>query len=307
MALPVTGLHGAHLRRDLVERLGRRRVAGALSAGEIRPLWTGVVVDSARLLDPMTRAAAALLTAGPDSVLSDVTAAFVHGCTRVDTTRTHVLVPYGCAVRSRAGLVVHHGGFFAEDVNEHDGLRVLPLDRVVADLLCSPRRQDALAAADQAMGLVAAGLAVGFAGMSSEDFRRAVAARLRRRQDPRGTVQATGLLDLASDRAESPSESWLRLLLVDSGLPIPEVNWPIVAPDGCEVFRLDLAWPSLRVCLEYDGYEVHAGREAEDEARAAELRRRGWIVVRADRHDLRSTYRLVEKLRAAFAERGYTW
>lgn len=298
MAIPSSGLHGAHLRRDLVDQFGRRRVAGALSGGELRPLWTGVVVDAARLLDPLTRAAAGLLTAGPRAVLTGATAALLHGCSSMDSLETHVLVPYGCALRSRSGLVVHHGGFFADDIAQLDGLRVLAFDRVIADLLCTLRPQNALAVADEALRL---------ARDDHEVLRKEVARRLRSRQDPRGTVRAAGLLDLASPRADSPPESWLRWLLVDDGFPIPEVNWPIRTSGGREVFRLDLAWPSLRVSVEYDGRASHTGREAEDEARDEELRRWGWIVVRADRDDLRDLTRLAAKLRAAFAERGYTW
>lgn len=298
MALPIPGMHGAHLRRDLVELLGRRRLAAAIRNHEVEPLWTGVVVESALLLAPMTRAAAALLTSGPDAVLARETAAFVHGCRSVDTVSTHIQVPYGCAIRGRNGLVVHHGGFFADDVEVVDGLRVLPLDRVVADLLCLSRPPDALAVVDEALML---------AGEGHGEFRRAVAARLGRRQDPRGTIRGGGLLDLASERVASPAESWMRWLLIDGGLPVPEVNWPLCGPDGREHFRLDLAWPELRVCLEFDGRAAHAGRETQDEARAAELRRRGWIVIRADSADLSSPTRLFEKLRAAFAERGYSW
>ena len=256
------------------------------------------MVESARLLDPMTNAAAALLSVGPKAVLARETAAFVHACRSVDTVLTHVQVPYGCAVRGRNGLVVHHGSFFADDIELVAGLRVLPLDRVVADLLCVSRPRDALAVVDEALGL---------AGPRQGEFRREVRDRLGARQDPRGTVRAAGLLDLASERVASPAESWIRWLIVDAGLPVPEVNWPLCGPDGREHFRLDLAWPGLRVCLEFDGRAAHFGRDAHDEARAAELRRRGWIVVRADSADLSSPTRLFEKLRAAFAERGYTW
>ena len=302
MALPVPGLHGAHRRADLVEQLGRRRLAAALRGGEVVPLWTGTVVEATRLLDPRTRSAAAQLTAGPRAALCGVTAAQLHGCGCVASPSTHVLLPYGRAVGSRRGLVVHHGRDITDDVQELDGLRVLALDRVVADLLCAlpwrGRARDALAVLDQALRR---------AGESQETFRKAVASRLDQRPDIRGTVRARGLLDLGSGRAESPPESWLRLMLIESGFPVPEVNWAIRTPDGDEIVRLDLAWPSTRICLEYDGWEPHVGREAQDEARAAELRRHGWIVIRVDVDDLRSIDRLLAELRAAFAKRGYTW
>jgi len=295
MPLPVPGLHGAHQRGDLVRQLGQRRLQAALRGGEVVPLWTGVVVETPRLLDPLTRAAAAQLTAGPRAALCGVTAVQLYGCECVASPIVHIVVPYGRVVRSRCGLVAHHGRFLPEDIQEIDGLHVLALDRVIADLLCllpwRGRARDALR----------------HAGAAHETFRKAVAARLEGRPDNRGTVRARGLLDLGSERAESPPESWLRLVLIEHGFPLPDVNWAITTPDGRELVRLDLAWPRLRICVEYDGWEAHAGREAEDAARAAELRRHGWIVIRVAVGDQRSITEMLSALRAAFAKRGYTW
>ncbi len=302
MPLPVPGLHGAFKRTDLARQLGRRRLEAALRGGEVVPLWTGVVVETTRLLDPLTRAAAAQLTAGPRAALCGVTAAHLHGCDCVASSTTHIVVPYGRAVANRTGLVAHHGRFIPDDVEDIGGLHVLQLDRVIADLLCllpwRGRKRDALAVLDQALRQ---------AGDAHETFRKAVAARLEHRPDNRGTARARGLLDLGSERAESPPESWLRLVLIEHGFPLPEVNWAITTPDGRELMRLDLAWPRLRICVEYDGWEAHAGRESEDAARAAELGRHGWIVIRVAIGDQRSIQELLSTLRAAFAKRGYVW
>lgn len=273
-------------------------MANAIATREVEPLWRGVLVESDRLLDPWTRAAAALLTAGARAVVAGVTAAYLHGCRAVESPATHLLVPYGCETRSRKGLVVHRGRDFADDAVEVDGLRALPLDRVIANLLCTLPAPDALAVADEAMGL---------AGDTSELFRKQVARQIERRHDPRGTVRAAGLLDLASAGVDSPAESWIRLMVVEQGLPLPEVNWAIRDLDGKLRYRLDLAWPQLRIALEYDGYAAHAGREAEDRARRADLEARGWIVVVIRKEDLRAFTPVVTALRAAFARRGYTW
>jgi hypothetical protein len=298
MALPTSGLHGAHLRSDLERALGRRRVINAVASKEVTPLWRGVLVESSRLLDPWTRAGAALLTAGPRAVVAGVTAAHLHGCRAVETPAIHILVPYGCETRSRDGLVVHRGRAFADDSVELDGVRVLPLDRVIADMLCTLPAADALALADEAMRLV---------GHPVDTFRKQVSHRIERRHDPRGTVRAAGLLDLASAGVDSPAESWIRLMIVEQGLPIPEVNWEIRDLEGRLLYRLDLAWPQLRIALEYDGYAAHAGREAEDRARRADLEARGWIVVVVRKEDLRAFSLVIAALRAAFARRGYTW
>ena len=191
--------------------------------------------------------------------------------------RTHVLLPYGRDISGRGGLVVHHGRDIPDDVEEIAGLRVLALDRVIADLLCllpwRGRAPDALAVLDQALRK---------AGDADETFRKTVATRLDQRPDIRGTVRARGLLDLGSERAESPPESRLRLTLIEHGFPLPEVNWVIRTPDGREIVRLDLAWPRLRICVEYDGWETHAGREASDDRP-----RRRAASPRLDRHPRR--------------------
>jgi Protein of unknown function (DUF559) len=257
-----------------------------------------VVVDGRRVHDPCTRAAAALLTIGPDAVICGPTAARLHGCTAVECADVHVLVPYSRNPRKRPGLVVHHGCFYREQVIELDGLRTLTMEQTVTDMLCTARPADALALVDEALRTAAP---------RCDEFRRAVVRRLQARPDPRGTVRGAGLLDLASPRAESAPESWIRMLIIELGFPLPEVNFALLSPDGRELYRLDLAWPRLRIALEYDGHAAHAGREEHDAARDDDLRRRGWIVVHARSADLVDPTRLTAELRAAFARRGYTW
>lgn len=292
------GLHGAYLRSDLVAAHGETTLRHAIARGSLRPLWRGVVVESARVADVWTRAAAAQLATDPRAVITLQTAARLHGCEAVDSTRTHVLLPYGCGTRSRGGLAVHHGGFLGDDVVELAGLRVLCLERVAADLLCSSRPQDGLAVADEVLRM---------AGKRHEEVRREIGYRIAARADPRGTVRAAGVLELASPRAESAPESRLRMALIEHGFPVPEVNFWVRDIGGQRIWRVDLAWPSMRIALEYDGYEAHVGREEKDEARAEDLRGRGWIVVRVDRHDLRDLHALVRKLEDAFTKRGYPW
>lgn len=97
-------------------------------------------------------------------------------------------------------------------------------------------------------------------------------------------VKLRRLVDLCEPATESAGESWMRLRIVDAGLPRPQVQIPIVV-DGREVYRLDAGYVELRVGFEYDGEEYHL-RTAEqalvDGRRRADLLRRfGWTVVGA--------------------------
>ncbi|WP_051581196.1 hypothetical protein [Pseudonocardia acaciae] len=293
------GLHGAYLRKDLIERLGRYRVDADIQRGVLRRLWPGVLVDASRFLDPRTRAAAALLSHGSRSVIAGATATGLHGCTAIECADTHIAVPYGHPSRSRDGLAVHNCPLPPDDVIDIDGLRVLTLDRVISDLLCTARPRDAIAATDQALACQP--------DERRAAFRARVGQRLADRRDPRGTKRGARLLGLASGRAESPPESWLLLEVVDLGYPVPEANWELRAPDGVLLYRLDLAWPEQRIVVEYNGYAVHVDREAEDECRAEDLRRRGWIVIVATKDDLRDNTRLALVLRQSFRRRGHRW
>ncbi|MGQ0577137.1 MAG: hypothetical protein ACT4RN_23480 [Pseudonocardia sp.] len=295
------GLHGAYRRIDVVAQLGAYGLRRALAEGRLRAAWRGVVVDRAGWGNVWARAAAAVLAYGPDAAVCGRTAAELWGCDAAAEPRTHLMLPHEVFVRCRGGLVVHRSAAFRRDITTVDGIAVLTLERVVTDLLCdrTVRPADALAVADQALGLVK--------DEQRQQLRTRLVLRIDDRADRRGTRRAAHLLDLATGRAESPPESRLLLLVVGFGLPHPEVNWPLMSPWGQEVCRLDLAWPEFRIALEYDGYAVHVDRQAQDDARADDLRRRGWIVLRVRAEDHRDPRQLEVRLREAFRRRGYTW
>lgn len=296
MVVRAFGKHGACRHRELVAAVGRYRVDAAVRRGELLRLWAGVVVDSDRAAHLTTRAAAALAAGGPTSAIAGATAAHLHGCTAVDGTPIHLMVPYEHWLRSSAGLVVHNGRGFETDVEELDGLRVLSLDSVLVEMLCTARPADALAVVDQALGHLAPA--------QRDAARRRLNIRLSGRDDPRGTVRGARILDLATGRAESPAESWLLWTIAEAGLPMPEVNWSVLDLTGREVYRLDLAWPEFRVAVEYNGHAAHHGREDADAARTLDLERRGWIVVQVNAADLRDAHRLVTRVRVALASHG---
>lgn len=83
------------------------------------------------------------------------------------------------------------------------------------------------------------------------------------------------VLALADARSGSPMESRIRLAIVRHGLPAPELQYPV---GPC---LLDLAYPELRLAVEYDGREhLTQKRARHDLRREAFLTAVGWKVLR---------------------------
>lgn len=291
------GLHGAYRRSDLITQIGLPSVRALLGDGRLMPYSRSVLVDRERMLDFPTRAAAALLFVGRRSALSGHSAALLYGCSAADSSPIHILSGYERKVRSHFGLALHQGVFEEEDVLELDGLRVIGFELALAELLCRAYQPVALACADQALA--------GLDPAHRERFRAEVARRIRRRADPRGRRRAQILLSLATGIPESPAESAMLLTLYDAGLPLPELQYRILDINGRERYRVDFAWEGPRVALEYDGREAHEDRADQDAAREADLRSRGWTVIRATASDLRNPARLISTIRAAITRRRY--
>lgn len=102
-------------------------------------------------------------------------------------------------------------------------------------------------------------------------------------------------------------ETRVRLLLIFAGLPEPRLQWRVGDEDGIG-FRLDLAWPELRLAVEYDGrqHAEDASQWGRDIGRREWLDSHGWrlIVLRADDvYD--DPWAAVLRVVAAMAQRGY--
>lgn len=295
LSLP-DGLHGAYRRSELERTLGSDVVSDALADGTLTRFGRGVLVDARRALALHTRAAATILLAGPDVALTGFTALAVWGCPAARTGPIHVLMPYHRRMKPRRDVVVHNGVFEVQDVHDVAELPTMALDLSLAEVLCRGDRRDAIACADQALALTAE--------RERAEFRACVEERIVARRDSRGRRRARRLLGLATGLAESPPESWTMLLFDDAGLPRPTPQFVVCDLSGKEIYRLDFAWPDLRIAVEYDGYEAHEHRAERDELRDRDLRRRGWIVIRANSADLAELSRLLERIAAAFRARG---
>lgn len=109
---------------------------------------------------------------------------------------------------------------------------------------------------------------------------------LEREPRRRGVAQARAVLGLATPFAESALESAVRWLVLVLGLPIPQVQYPIDAPEGR--WWVDLCWPGWRLVLEADGRKKYQGSEDlwKEKRRQDSIEAQGWTVLRVSYGDL---------------------
>ena len=98
----------------------------------------------------------------------------------------------------------------------------------------------------------------------------------------RGKARARHALTLIRPGAESRRETLLRLAILDAGLPEPEVNPEVRAPDGTVLGRADLVYRQWRVIVEYDGdqHRTNTRQFDRDSRRLDDFAAHGWRVVR---------------------------
>lgn len=240
----------------------------------VREVARGVYV-AAQVTDTLELRAAALRLVVPDSaVVTDRTAAWLHGVDILPRSAVHQAPPV--QIFDRAGSRVRRAGvssgrrttILASDLTTVGGVRVTTPLRTALDLGRLLGRYDAIGALD---AFLAAGVSHG-----------ELLAHVERFRGERGVIQLRTLAPLADARAESPPESALRLHWLDAGLAAPEPQWWVCDEAGVPVFRLDLGLPACRFGAEFNGHAFHDSEEAKarDGAREEWLsRREGWTIA----------------------------
>ncbi|MDQ0615236.1 hypothetical protein QF046_002877 [Microbacterium sp. W4I4] len=101
------------------------------------------------------------------------------------------------------------------------------------------------------------------------------------------TIRAA--LPLARANVESPKETETRLLMLGAGLPEPAVQHEVYDRRRF-IARVDLAYPELKIAIEYegDGHRTSKEQWRRDIQRQRDLEDRGWIVIRLTQQDLGS-------------------
>lgn len=118
-----------------------------------------------------------------------------------------------------------------------------------------------------------------------------------------GLRQVDRALDLVDAGAESPRETWLRLLLIDDGFPRPQTQIPVPGLDGYPLYRLDMGWEDAMIAVEYDGDDHRKlARVRRDILRSEYLIRRGWTHIRVVAGQQRRE--IIRRVRRAWADKA---
>jgi hypothetical protein len=243
----------------------RYALAQAISHGDVRRPFRGVYLATQAEDDPVKRAEALVQVVSEHQVISDRTAAWVHGINAFTQTEMAQLPAVEtCAVRGhtrtrRPGTDGRSRDLLPEDIAVIGGVRVTTPLRTALDLGCNLNRREAMAALNE------------FARHHGIT-RSSLDEQLPRFRGRRGVVQLRELVPLLNRRLESQRESWTLLAISDAGLPLPEAQvW--VDVEGIPTYRLDFAYRLAKVAIEYDG-EDHD----DPDQRIYDEERRGWLI-----------------------------
>jgi len=136
--------------------------------------------------------------------------------------------------------------------------------------------------------------------LHAEDLSRAV----REHAHGRGIRNARRALDLVREGPRSRPESLLRVLMVTSGLPEPELNLPVRLADGSKK-QPDIAYPAIRFGLEYegDGHRTDRSRFLADIDRKEAFADINWEIMRVTTAHLQHPVELIERIQRRIRRR----
>jgi hypothetical protein len=222
------------------------------------------------------------------AIVAGRAAAALHGAQWIDAdTPIEMIWRSG---RPPEGIVVRNELIDEDEIVEIAGLPVTSVERTAFDIArhlprdLAVRHLDALA---NATDIDAADVL-----LLGERYQRA-----------RGLPRARKALALMDGGAQSPRETWLRLLLIDDGLPAPRTQ--IRVGDGFNEAFIDMGYDEPMVGLDYDGRQHLTDRDryVRDIGRAELIDQQGWIDIHVVAEHSRRF--ILHRVREAFARRGY--
>ncbi len=251
--------------------VSRQTLRTMVALGCVRRMLQGVYVAAQAPDDMDLRAQALGLVVPEAAVVTDRTAAWLHGVDLLPrssgTTPPPLNVFHTTDTRmDRPGVASGRRGLLATDITVACEVRATTALRTALDLGRLLWRYDALGAIDAFLRI----------GVPHE----LLIAEIGRFKGYRGVRQLRALAPLGDARAESLGESALRLNWYDAGLPRPDLQTWVYDDHGVGIYRLDITLPDLLYTAEYDGEGHHTSEEDrahDDERRAWCARERHWL------------------------------
>lgn len=267
--------------------------SGALTPYRLRSrcvaLHPDVYVIAGTELSAIARARAAWLWSRRRGIVAGRSAAAVHGAQWVDDRApAQLLHPHR---RPPAGIRTWSDTVARDEVQVIAGLPTTTAARTALDLAC----RNPVGAAVPAIDALARATALNLADVHALSERYA---------GRRGITRARRALTLVDAGAQSPRETWLRLLLIEAGFPRPQTQIPVYDPYGVLLAVLDMGWRDIKVAVEYEGDHHRTDRRVfnHDITRLETLTMElGWIVVRVTVEDTRAG--ILRRVAAARARR----
>jgi very-short-patch-repair endonuclease len=251
--------------------LSRSGWYGQLASGRLREVQPGVAALEGSPTTAEQTILAAVLSL-PGAVASHRSAAFLWGAELDGAHPVDMIAPRSAGSR-RDGVTIHRP-------RPHPPVRAIMRSGISAT---TPVRAllelGAVASIDAVEQVYEQFLVAGV--VTAAAAHAALIRHARRGRDGVGTFRA--VLDgwtLGDRRPDSVLEPAMSRLLERHGLPSPCFQYLVTGPGFS--YRVDFAYPDVRVVIEVDGWRYHAQRAAfeADRRRDAMLQSAGWVVLR---------------------------
>jgi hypothetical protein len=266
--------------------------AGTLTKSQLttrcQRLFSDVYVVRGAGIDAEVRAKAGWLWSGRRGVIAGFSAAALHGSRWVNEHDIVELIHDNR--RNPPGIQTHRDRIEDDEIVRLAGMPVTSPVRTALDFSCWYPIMTAVAGVDAL-------------ARATEIKAHDLELLVRRYPGRRGIARANEVIELFDPGAQSPKESWLRVVLLQAGLPRPQTQIPVRDEFGNPFAYLDMGWEDVKVAVEYDGEQHRSDRRQYtwDVRRLETLERLGWIIVRVLAGDRPAE--IVTRVRAALARR----
>ncbi|BDX30562.1 hypothetical protein TUM20985_11090 [Mycobacterium antarcticum] len=270
------------------EALARGEITWSQLRSRYRSIYPDVYVPRVAAPNLYDHTVGAWLWSERRGVITGRAASAIHGSRWIDPNSPVELLWRN--YRPPSGIITRDERFTCDDVVEIDGMPIATPQRAAYDIGRFLPRGTALAQLD------ALSAATGLAA-------KHVAPLIDRYPGARHLRRLREVIDLMDGGAQSPKETWLRLLLIDAGFPRPTTQIPVLDDFGHPFAFLDMGWEDLKIAIEYDGEQHRTSRPqyAWDVIRLRRIAEREWLHVKVIKEDRPRD--ILQRVRQAWATR----